>query len=49
MLILKTRLIRYLLKLGGLRISLSGRKSFDLAYARLQADLRHHKNNKQSH
>lgn len=45
MLILKTRLIMHLLKLGGLRISLSGRESSDLAYARLQANLSHHNNN----
>lgn len=49
MLILKTRLIMYLLKLGGLRIPLSGRESSDLAYSRLQADLSHHHNNNQSH
>lgn len=46
MLILKSRFLMYLLKVGGLRISLSGREGFDLAYARFQADLSHHKNNK---
>lgn len=35
MLILKSRFLMYLLKVGGLRISLSGREGFDLAYARL--------------